>query len=114
MFEIAESGDQGTITVRGAITIACACEFRDALIHIQDRWSSLDVNLDGVTEIDVTGMQLLCSAHRTAVKLDKRLALIGQMAESVYKTAFNAGFLREQACTMGGEHGCLWAGRKKP
>jgi hypothetical protein len=39
--------------------------------------------------------------------------LIGQTVESVHRTAHNAGFLREQACAAGGEHGCLWAGRKK-
>ncbi len=113
MFEISEAGDQGTITVRGDITIANAGEFRNALLNIQDRWSSLTVNLEGLEEIDVTGLQLLCSAHRTAVKLDKQLTLVGQTVEILNKSALKSGFVREQTCAAGGDHECLWVGRKK-
>jgi anti-anti-sigma regulatory factor len=113
MIEIDESGDQATITVRGAIGIAGACMLRDALLPIQDRWSSLIVNLEDMTEIDVSGLQLLCAAHRTAVKLHKQVTLTGHLAESVHQSAANAGFLKEQACAMGGGQACLWAGRKK-
>ena len=113
MVEIIESGDQGTIKMQGAISIAGACAFRDAMLHIQDRWISLVVNLEDVTEIDVSGLQLLCSAHRTAVKLHKHMTLTGHLVESVHKSASDAGFLKKQACVMGGEQACLWAGREK-
>jgi len=113
MFEISESGHQGIITVKGPITIASAVEFRDVFLKVQDHCSSLIVNLDGVTDIDVAGAQLLCSAHRTAVKLNKQLALTGRMTESANESMLKSGFMREKACVMGGENGCLWAGREQ-
>ncbi len=113
MVEINESGDQGTIRMQGAISIAGACAFRDAMLHIQDRWTSLIVNLEDVTAIDVSGLQILCSAHRTAVKLHKQMALTGHLVESVHKSASDAGYLKKRACAMSGEQACLWAGREK-
>ncbi len=113
MFEISEAGDQGTITVKGEITIVNAGEFRNALLNIQDRWSSLTVDLEGLEEIDVTGLQLLCSAHRSAVKLDKQLTLVGQTVETLNKSALKSGFVRERNCAAGGGQECLWVGRKK-
>jgi ABC-type transporter Mla MlaB component len=98
------------LALSGEITITNAVRIREVFLELLDRGRDSGVDLSGATDIDVSGLQLLCSLHRTAagkglnVHLDKNIP--GNLAE-VIKTA---GCLREKGCKLDVLGTCLWKG----
>jgi anti-anti-sigma regulatory factor len=53
---------------------------------------SLVLNLEGVNKVDMFGLQVLCSAHCSAMKVDKALTLIGERPEALRDAVVMAGY----------------------
>lgn len=103
-----ESGRTGTLSLEGELVIQRASELKTALLQAQDGMDNLVLNLDGVTGADVSGFQLLCALHRTAVKKEKHLTVIGITSLSFGQAVKNAGFEREQGCPFDQDQSCIW------
>jgi anti-anti-sigma regulatory factor len=103
-----ETTEQGVrISIRGRMTIEEASDLRTQLIEALDHDHVL-LSVDGVDEADLSGLQLLCSAHKHAVKNGRTLNLSGQSQE-VFRQALEAiGLRRETGCVKAGEATCLW------
>jgi anti-anti-sigma factor len=54
------------IQVDGAIDISCAADLKTSLLQALDTGQEIYVSLEGVTELDVTAVQLLWAAGRDA------------------------------------------------
>ncbi len=106
-FEKDASGKQGTLMLIGELTIQCAGELKDSLIKSQEAVESLLLNLEGVEGADIPCLQLLCSAHRTAVRANKRLSFTGAIPLSFRQTVRDAGYAKG-ACRTDGDGSCLW------
>jgi hypothetical protein len=66
------------------------------------------IDLAGVQAVDLCGLQLLCSAHRTHALRGKKLSL-RQVSEQFRKTATAAGFNRSTLkCPHRRGDECLW------
>lgn len=78
-----------------------------ALLHNNDR---VLVNCDRVDSIDLFFIQLLCSAHRTAVARAKEFALLGSLPPALHDAIKIAGFIRQHGCraVSGSDRDCLW------
>jgi ABC-type transporter Mla MlaB component len=107
-FAINASGDASTLILNGEANIQCAADFRDVLIKLQESEGNILINLAGMTGADISFMQLLCSAHRSSVKLNKCLKVTGSIPSWLKQAAKDAGYEKE-VCSidMGGY--CLWA-----
>jgi hypothetical protein len=66
------------------------------------------VVLDAITNADVTLLQLLCSAHRTAAEQNKVLTMEGGDRSPVAQLIQHAGFLRHIGCHEITGQPCLW------
>jgi anti-anti-sigma factor len=110
--DIKEDGQQGVVKLEGEITIQSAGEFRDAMIKALEGYEKVYVNVEGVTEVDVSCFQILCSAHRTAVKNNKLLECSGSLPEGFRKTAQEAGYIRNSGCAFDCAKICMWARAK--
>jgi anti-anti-sigma regulatory factor len=101
----------GTRHWQGALTVQRVVALKEELFLGLDELDKILINLSGATEIDPACMQLLCSAHRTAISLNKELALIGggHLAEAMRE----AGFLRHIGCALDCNHSCLWVNRNQ-
>lgn len=86
-------------------TIARAAEMRGALQAGLAGPGGVRVDLAGVERADVTLLQLLCAAHRTATASGARLQLAGPLPPAVSRAAEAAGLLRARGCA----EGCLWS-----
>ncbi len=112
MFEIIEGEDRTTLVVNGEVTIQNTLGFFDALEEWIEKSDTLELNLGGVVEADLTCLQLLCSAHRALLKMRKTLIVTGgEFPEAISKVAREAGFVREQGCCGEGIHRCMWVMR---
>ena len=103
---IEQSGGSSSLVIEGEMIIDHVEElkrfFRDALVGR----NSLDLKIAGVNKVDLFGLQVLCSAHRSAMKVHKELRLIGQQPEALRDAIVMAGFGRTAACSAGKT--CPW------
>ena len=108
--ETAEQGGALVLKVEGELTIPFAGEFRGALLDAFDAAGRVIVNLEGVSAVDVTGLQLLCSAHRSTYAREKWLGVEGLTNPVVAEAAALAGFRRHVGCEADVGKSCIWIG----
>ena len=72
-----QPGAVGALALEGELTIGRAGELRTALINALDKVSHLQLNFEKVTDIDLSCLQLICSTHKTAAGMKKRLTVTG-------------------------------------
>ena len=108
MFELTDGEERAGLMVSGEVTIQNALAFRDALKEWIEKSDTLDLNLGGVDDADLTCLQLLCSAHRSMMNMKKTLTVMGELPEAIGKAAREAGFVRERGCRGEESHRCIW------
>ncbi len=96
-----------TLVLSGDSGLSCAGELRETLADALAKAMDLAVDAAAVTDADVSTVQLLCAAHRTAVKLGKRLELLN-ISEAISRVVRDAGFLRREGCMQDPDRNCLW------
>lgn len=93
----------------GELTIRRVAEFRDLLLAGIERSASTTVRIREAAEIDPAFLQLLCSAHRTAVGAGKRLSLEAGSSPLFRRQLEDAGFVRHTGCLHDCSGNCIWA-----
>ena len=101
------------LKVSGGVTIGDACGFHEALVAALEGASELQVDLSGVTGIDLTGLQLLCAAHQSAVRGGKWLHITDGGNMTFRDMAVGAGFQRHVGCARDTTFSCIWVGGEK-
>lgn len=108
--QTAEPGGTLVLKVGGELTIPYAGEFRGALLDAFDAAGRVVVSLEGVSGADITGLQLLCAAHRTACAREKEFRVEGLTSPVVAAAAGLAGFPRHVGCAVDVGKTCIWIG----
>lgn len=107
--KIEKQGKNTALVISGVLTIEHAAELREALMKSLENASHVMLNMDGVTETDLSCVQLLCSAHRTFVNAKKSVELAGT-SEILKQAARDAGYKRSFGCMQETEKSCFWTG----
>ncbi len=102
--------DGVTLTVAGSLTIEYAADMREALLAAFGQGDLVTVDLTKLEGIDISGLQLLCAAHRTSLAQDKRLVVQGSKHADVQKNAMLAGYYRHVGCSQDVTKTCVWVG----
>jgi anti-anti-sigma factor len=84
--------EQSVVVLDGAIGIAQAAELKQLLVQSLESGLSVRIALEGVTDLDVTAVELLWAAEREARKSGVKFALQGQAPEAVLTALSEAGF----------------------
>src|SRR5689334_18274555 len=96
------------LSVRGELSIATAAELRTALLHQLEAATPVLIDIADLSTIDLRGLQLLCSAHRTWLKDGLGFHTV-HVGGAVLTTARTAGYHASgSACPMGHEQNCFW------
>jgi hypothetical protein len=66
------------------------------------------LNLEQVTEIDLIGLQLICSTHLASIAQGKCFSVIKTGNKAIEMTAQTLGFCRPTGCVGGTKHTCVW------
>lgn len=91
------TGDEKTLAVKGDLTIVHATELKEALTGAFAGASKVEIYLEGVTGADLSGLQLISSAWKSAACMDKgvRLASCSEVFLSAAETAGFKGQLED-------------------
>lgn len=114
-FSITASTPEDAPTVRaigicGGLTIHHADEIRIAMMEALSEAAEVRLDLEKVTEIDLVGLQLICSAHRSAITERKHFTVTKGDAAVVSGAADAGGFTRHVGCIHDIDHTCIWSG----
>ncbi len=106
--KVEESGDKKTLSINGELKIQDAAELQKVLIESLENTEHLDLNLEEVTGIDMSCLQLLCSAHRTMSSSNKLLTISSSYTEAVREAVNDAGYQQSKGCESDKDESCLW------
>ncbi|MDA8104380.1 MAG: STAS domain-containing protein [Nitrospiraceae bacterium] len=106
--KVAASGP-GELTLTGSLTVANAAAILKIIRETLAREDRLVIRVGEDAEVDVSFLQILCSAHRTAAELNKCLQLDTGETGKFYSAARAAGYVRTKGCSRDRDGSCLWA-----
>ena len=91
-----------------ACTIEEAGKIRTLLMEQLAEGDGLVLNLGSVDEVDLSFLQLLCAAHKSASNAGKKFALEGALSDALIRKAHEAGFACRKECGPHLNGDCLW------
>lgn len=106
--KVKKSGDGAVITVTGELTTGNIEKLRSLLIKALADTDVVGLDMENVTSVDLSCLQLLCSAHRSAVSKNRRLYLRHGRTDALLRAADAAGYSRRAGCRIDSEKTCLW------
>lgn len=110
--ERSEEGGGATLVLKlaGEVTIPWAGELRQAFLDAFDTAATVAVDVREVASVDLTGLQLLCAAHRTSCTRGKGFRLTGERQGAFAEAVALAGFPRHVGCARDVGKTCVWTG----
>jgi anti-anti-sigma factor len=98
------------ITLNGEMTIQNAEKIKKVLHGALVGNDRLQLDLEGVSAVDLTGLQLICAAHISSIKLEKQFIVNFSVNEPIKTIVQDAGFIRHIGCSLDISKTCVWAG----
>lgn len=103
-----QSGNKAVITLEGELTLPFAEELKGIFIKALMHADEVFIVFQNVQDVDLSCLQLLCAAHRSAVRLKKHVTFSEGPTTVMKKAVETAGFAHLKGCTLGSEKSCLW------
>jgi ABC-type transporter Mla MlaB component len=100
---IEDSDNKRTLNLYDELTVQNADEFRTILNESLEAADILTINTEYVTEIDLSCLQLLYAAHKSAVYREKTVTLDHGPSRVVEDALLQAGYSHHA-----GKEKCLW------
>ena len=108
--DVVRSTESCIVRLRGNLTVEHAHELKQSILDALQGNERIVIELEGVTDVDLSFLQLLCAAHKTSMRLGKELTLFGDRSETFKLAVSDAGFPRILGCHEDPDRGCLWIG----
>jgi anti-anti-sigma regulatory factor len=103
---IEDSDNKRTLNLYDDFTIQNADELKTVLKESLEAADILTINAEYITEIDLSCLQLLCAAHKSAIHEGKTVVLDYSRSKVVEDTLLQSGYARHAGCT--GNEKCFW------
>ncbi len=107
---VAGNGTSLKITIAGKLTIENAAELQTNLLGNCNKMENIQLDISAVDEIDLAGMQLICSACRTNLDAKRQFNFTGCISEAVKSAISAVGLQRQITCKHNADLPCLWCG----
>jgi len=105
------TGKEAIIKAEGDLTLNGAVELRMGLIKAIIDADDVNVQFGAVNGVDLSCLQLFCSAHRTAGRMNKRFRLSAEWPELFKLAVDDAGYARLTGCSLDRDNSCIWVKR---
>jgi anti-anti-sigma factor len=112
-FNVQEQGERGVLVLEGDLNVEHAGELKKTLLDALNSVRQVSFDVEKLTSLDLSCLQLLCSAHRTASLMGKELIQTGNSPVELEETIKSAGYPRTIGCTEDMANDCLWIRRGK-
>jgi len=106
-----EGRNKKVLVIEGDGTIQSAENLRRILAEALVDTDILVLDVSLTTEWDISGLQILCSAHKSALKKGKRITFEGKIHEHMIHVLRESGFFRHIGCNLDSTGECLWLDR---
>jgi len=103
-----DAGKIITLQWSGDLTVRRIAELKAQVQQALAAATHLSIEIAADAECDMTVLQLLCAAHRTANRQGKTLQLCGECSGQFQMVLNLAGFSRHIGCSLDVEGSCLW------
>ncbi|HEX9019779.1 MAG TPA: STAS domain-containing protein [Nitrospirota bacterium] len=104
---VRQTEGKGIITLSGDLTLQHAEEMKKVFIKSLLDADEISIAFQDVSEVDLSCLQVFYSAHRSAIRLKKRVKFAGAPPRIIKDAAKTAGYIRHKGCTDS-ETDCLW------
>lgn len=101
-------GRQTTLIFSGALDQPNACKVHQALSEAIRNYTYVIVHIQQTTGMDLSFLQLICSAHRTARSQKKNLSLALEGNDCIKDVLMMSGFDRHCGCGSDEAEPCIW------
>ena len=108
-----QAKETATLFISGPMTIEDAAHLKTSLVDALAASFLIEVDLSATDTIDLSCLQVLCSAHRAAVQAGKKL-FVRRKADALITCLEDAGFPRHSGCLQKEGEPCLWQEVKLP
>jgi ABC-type transporter Mla MlaB component len=109
-FNVEQPAGIGMLTLEGSFSIQDLGELKSNFITALRAAEKVFVNVEGVSDVDISCLELFCSVHRTAVRLRKTVTF-SSIPVSFSKAVNDGGFARHVGCRLDSNKSCLWVAR---
>jgi anti-anti-sigma regulatory factor len=98
------------ISMQGRLCIDTTQDLLFLLKENLDKAARVAIDPAGVTEADLSGVQLICSACRTALTQHKGFCFKTDLPDCMKKTVESIGLQRSVSCKHNADMACIWSG----
>lgn len=102
-----ETGKKNNLTLTGDLSISRAANILSLLKESLQEGDEVRIILHEISRVDLSCLQLLCSAHRTAATAGKVLTLAEPVPDLFRQLIRQTGFKRHKACALCSDTNCL-------
>ena len=106
---IRENGET-IITSGGRLTIEHAANFSRIVREALEASRVVGIEFEPAVEIDITGMQILCSACKSAADSGKTFSYHGAQPKALTDIIITSGAERHAVCKHNSGSTCIWFG----
>lgn len=101
------------ITSGDRLTIENASEFTRIVREALEASENIAIEFDPAAEIDITAVQILCSACKSAAQSGKTFSYTGLQPKALADIISNTGAERRATCKHNNDSTCIWFGGGK-
>ena len=101
------------ITSGDRLTIENAADFTKLVREALAEHSNVLVEFEAAVEFDITGLQILCSACKSAAAAGKSFTYRGSQPQGLADIIAASGAERHAACKHNNDSACIWFGGVK-
>lgn len=98
------------INAAGRLCIDTASELQQFLLAQAMQSSAVKLDLSAIDDIDLSGIQVVCSACRTMLDNSKPFNLTGSPSAAVSSAKEALGLHRQTVCKHNNNQPCIWCG----
>lgn len=102
------SADQTTVTLNGDLTIKKANGIKKEILSALKKSARVVVDITNMSAGDLSLLQIICSAHRTADIMNKQFSILGGDKKTYQQLIWQSGYLRHIGCRESLRKSCLW------
>ncbi len=99
-----------TVTSGDRLTIETAADFSRVVRESLDASHVVAIEFEPAVEIDITGLQVLCSACRSAAQTGKIFTYHGPFPQALANIITSSGAERSTICKHNNNSTCIWFG----
>jgi anti-anti-sigma regulatory factor len=105
--KVRRKGKTRILNAHGTLAIEDAEALKKSLVSCIDKANEVIFDIEGMEDVDLSCLELMCSAHKTAERSEKKILIKGSPSAALWNSIEDAGYFSRSVCETGSEN-CIW------